>query len=158
MAIGRGLLACLSAASLLLPAGCGGSRFAEVSGVVTTEEGEPLPDLCVSFQPIGTADKPSPGPGSAGATDKDGRFRLIVNLEQSGAVVGRHRVVITPALGKKKVKAGPDAEERDDPTLAAVVPSRYNVNTELEFVVPPGGTDQANFKLKGVRYPGRKPK
>jgi hypothetical protein len=27
------------------------------------------------------------------------------------------------------------------------VPSRYNLGTELEFNVPPEGTDQANFDL-----------
>ena len=57
-------------------AGCGSSasyELAPVSGVVTLN-GKAVPDTQIIFQPKGTADNPSPGPGSTAFCDDAGKF------------------------------------------------------------------------------------
>lgn len=81
-----------------LISGCGsgdGYRLARVSGVVKVD-GKPVKGLRVSFEPIGGADRPYPGPESIGITDEEGRFKLATFNEGSkiGAVVGNCRVRI----------------------------------------------------------------
>ena len=82
-------------------AGCGsndGYKLARVSGVVKVD-GKPLKGLRVSFEPIGGADRPYPGPESIGITDEEGQFSLATFNEGSriGAVVGKYvlRVSVT---------------------------------------------------------------
>src|SRR5438067_1319638 len=72
--------------------GCGGSKMAPVSGVVTLN-GKPYKDAIVSFQPISTSDNPNPGRGSDGRTDGDGHYKLMCE-GTDGAVVGKHKVRI----------------------------------------------------------------
>ena len=83
----RGGGACL--VLVLAALGCGSDyRLAPVSGRVTLN-GKPLAGAHVHFQPIGSRAQPSPGPGSHGVTDAEGRFTLQVDARQPGAVVGR---------------------------------------------------------------------
>lgn len=127
----RSLLVCS-----LFVLGCGqGKDVAPVSGLVTLD-GEPLAGASVAFQPIGA----NPGSGSYGRTDSEGRFSLqLVNPDEPGAVVGRHRVSITLSEGESSSDAGPVVEK---------VPARYNRNSELEVEVPAGGADSVRFDLR----------
>ena len=80
-------------ASLMLAvaiAGCGGPtgpKPAPVTGTVT-RGGEPLSGADVMFMP-------QDGAPSSGKTDASGRFELLYNDGRPGAVVGKHRVVIS---------------------------------------------------------------
>jgi hypothetical protein len=114
---------------------------APVSGRVTLD-GEPAANVRVSFQPLGSADNPNPGPGSVAFTDADGRYHLtVVGSKRSGAVVGRHRVSI-------QSPHGPGAEfPNAPPKPAKMIPRKYNQESTLQFEVPSGGTTSADFEL-----------
>jgi hypothetical protein len=127
----------------LLLAGCGGRSYKTppVSGRITLE-GKPLANAMVAFVPdvpVGQKDRP---PSSVGTTDADGRYSLSLNgdPETSGAVVGKHKVMIT--LGAQ----GPSDDAK--PTFHKQLPQRYNRRTELECDVPGEGRADANFDLK----------
>jgi hypothetical protein len=129
---------------LILAPGCGGTRYAPVSGKVTLN-GEPLANATVSFQPIAPEKSLDAGPGSQGKTDANGMFTLTVRPDLKGAVVGKHRVRITaldPQVGE-----GDERPPRGGWPLADKVPKQYNSETTLTFDVPAGGTDKANFDL-----------
>ena len=135
----RWLVGCL----LVLTLGCGSRKFAPVSGKVTLN-GLPLANALVAFNPIPPEGSGQAGPGSIGTTDADGVFTLRVNSDQSGALVGKHRVGITA-----QVPAG-DTDTRQPRRRGAAtkpLPRRYNEETTLTFDVPPGGSDQAIFEL-----------
>ncbi len=131
--------------ALLLLIGCGKPyKVAPVSGRVPLD-GKPLAKASVTFVPKATKENQSPGPTAQGITDADGRFTLQVNPETSGAVVGTSRIYITTLL------TDPAPEDRDAGGAKRVrdrVPEKYNMKTELEFEVPAGGTDKAEFELK----------
>jgi hypothetical protein len=142
------------AALCLLAAGCGGKhKFVPVSGRITMD-GQPLAHVHVEFRPQGE----DPGPTSYGSTDADGRFTLKVASQQfsgDGAVPGKHRVSVCTILqGEAKMSTDPSLGSEDGAGLGGkeLIPARYNDQTTLEFDVPPGGTDQADFQLE----PGRK--
>jgi hypothetical protein len=129
---------------LLLLAGCGGPyKAAPVSGRVTVN-GKPLANAAVLFQPVATAGNNEPGPGSAGTTDADGRYTLsLVGKGSKGAVVGKHKVQIT-------MMAQETDPSDDRPQRVKRLPAGYSGrNTKLEYDVPAGGTDAANFDLTG---------
>jgi hypothetical protein len=136
--------------------GKGGPQFAEVSGRVTTKDGKPVPGVSVLFQPIGSKDNMAPGPTSAGQTDADGRYRLIADLEQSGAVVGPHRVQIMPASNVEAIPYDEETGSEDgfipkpDPT-DLIVPTEFNADSKIQFDVPEDGTDQADFVIEVYR-------
>jgi hypothetical protein len=101
----------------------------------------------VSFQPIGPAENPNPGRGSSAYTDESGRFVLISD-KHIGAVVGKHLVRITtrakelagePGVGSPD---GAPVERRAEP-----IPPEWNAESQMQFDVPPGGTNQANFDI-----------
>ena len=134
----------LLVALLVVVPGCGGPKFAAVSGRVTLN-GKPLANATVSFQPIATEGSSNPGPGSAAKTDANGAYTLETSTGQSGAVVGQHRVIIS-AL-ESQVGESDARPPRGGWPLADKVPPRYNANTTLSFEVPSGGTDKADFAL-----------
>jgi hypothetical protein len=128
---------------LLLATGCGGGPYpvAAVSGRVTLN-GQPLAGAGVVFQPV-AASGSQPGPGSTGVTDKDGRYTLrLTGKESKGAVVGKHTVRITMMPESDSAEDRPKSAKRPKP-----LPQRYNLKTTLEFDVPAGGTDAADFPL-----------
>ena len=128
---------------LMLAAGCGGQRVVPVSGRVTLD-GKPAAGVHVGFQPVAAAGNNNPGGGSYAITDEDGRFTLrMVEGGQSGAVVGKHRVEITTRV---EAENATDSRPKSSPPKA-VIPPRYNRNSELTFEVPAGGTDKADFTL-----------
>jgi len=134
----------LGVALLVTAAGCGQAPYqvAPVSGRVTLN-GQPLVGAHIHFAPIGTLER-NPGPTSQGLTDADGRFTLrLDNPPEPGAVVGRSRVFVT-AGGAAPAGPQPDGGAKRSREM---LPARYNRETVLEFDVPAGGTDRADFAL-----------
>jgi hypothetical protein len=113
-------------------------------------DGNPLPNVHVQFQPIGTKENPNPGRGSYGATDAEGKYRLRIDGERDGAVVAKHRVAISTILPGEGVNFDPETGSPDGapPGGRERIPARYNDQTELTFDVPASGTVQADFQLK----------
>lgn len=164
------------AASLVL-AGCGSSegyKLAPVSGKVQVD-GKPVEGLRISFEPIGGADRPYPGPDSIGITDKDGRFTLATfnESQKRGAVVGKTRVRIwslpaSQTAGTSGKDVSDDRAADYDPVAeikaiksqirkttkakvvqqSIVIPLRFNDETTLTFDVPDKGSDSANFEIQ----------
>lgn len=80
---------------LLTTSACSSSpQFADISGVVKLD-GKPMPDALVEFLP--DPGKGTHGPRASGTTDAEGRFHLVRDDEQNGAVIGFHRVLIQDA-------------------------------------------------------------
>lgn len=128
----------------LVAAGCsrGGFKLVPVSGRITSG-GQPVPEATVTFQPRGG------GPGSYGRADAEGRFVLRSVLDDSrGAVAGTHVVTITTA------KDTDDTDDGGGGRTGELAPARFR-DGSVEFVVPPKGTDSADFDLHGAT-PGRR--
>ncbi len=131
---------------VLLAPGCSKQPYqlAPVSGKVTLN-GKPLAKAWVHFAPMATEGNQNPGPTSHGQTDAEGKFKLIVDPDRPGAVVGKSRVFISTLDPGAEYKDLPDAGVK---VLAKDrVPARYNQETQETFVVPAGGTDKADFHL-----------
>jgi len=121
-------------------AGCGDSssfETAPVSGTVTLQQ-EPLPNATVQFQPIAGKDGQA-GPGSYGTTDERGEYILRTIDGQPGAVVARHRVMIS-------LPSGSDSESDTVLYIDPRVPAKFR-NGNVQCDVPAAGTDIANFEL-----------
>jgi len=123
----------------LILTGCGkASNIVPVSGRVTMD-GQPLAEARITFQPVGDWQNPYPGPASYGVTDSAGHFTLtLIDSGQPGAMVGKHRVTITP---KESAVTSSDAGYYQE------LPPAQQPQT-VEFEVPPGGTQNANFDLR----------
>ena len=128
-------------------------RFAPVSGVVTLD-GKPYALGVVSFQPIGTKEDPNPGRGSSAFTDANGKFSLKCDATIDGAIVGKHLVRIMSrsegatsiAPGTSSPDGAPTAKISADP-----IPPEWNGESKVEFEVPAGGSDKANFDIKTIK-------
>lgn len=137
---------CILLAMLVGIWGCSdgsGLAVAPVSGTVTLN-GEPLADATVSFQPVAKANGGLAGKLSVGKTGADGKFTMKTTDDQDGAVVGQHVVRITTAQWH-------DSDDSEDPdqiqASQEILPTKYNSQTELNFEVPAGGSQEANFTL-----------
>jgi len=119
--------------------GCGkSSNVVPVSGRVTMD-GQPLAGARITFQPVGDWQNPYPGSGSYGETDSNGYYSLkLIDSGQAGAIVGKHRVTITP---KESAVTSSDAGYYQS------LPPSQQPQT-VEFEVPPGGTNSAHFDLR----------
>lgn len=116
--------------------GCEASDTVPAEGTVTLN-GSPLADATVMFTPTRAN---GPGP-FVGTTDRQGRFVLgTIDKERSGAALGEYTVIIAT------VKSDPKG---DSPTPAQreVVPTEYR-NGSQRFVIPEGGTREADFHMK----------
>jgi|SRR5581483_8243299 len=119
-------------------AGCGKkSNVVPVSGRVTVD-GQPLANVAVNFGPLtGGLD----GAYAAyGKTDAEGRFSLkLVDDGRRGATVGTNRVTLNESSG---------AAESDGAAarIKFKLPPSARDGT-LQFDVPAGGTDAANFEF-----------
>lgn len=114
--------------------GCGESPI-PIQGTVTLD-GQPMAGVQVLF------DQPQApnGKSFAGKTDDTGRFVLHrVGVDTDELVAGSYRVTLTTAVAAR------DATEHT-PLPPERVPKGYRDGT-LEFEVPSGGTDNANFAL-----------
>ena len=129
------------AAVVLGIGGCGSDNVAPVSGRVTLD-GEPAANVRVTFQPLGSAENPNPGPGSYAVTDADGHYAVtLVGTNRLGAIVGKHRVSIQSSHGPNE--EFPDAP----PKPPKPIPKKFNKESRLECDVPKGGTTTADFAL-----------
>ncbi|MDC0934905.1 hypothetical protein OAS39_01370 [Pirellulales bacterium] len=155
----------LVASMILLLSGCGASyKIANVSGQVV-KDGKPLSGVLVSFQPTGGTLTDSPGPGSYGVTDAEGRFELkFVADDRIGAVIGSHRVVLkhqndVGQIPLDEVRArfedadAPAVDDRAEMAAASrvamksqTIPKRFRDGT-LRIEVPAEGADQVSFDL-----------
>jgi hypothetical protein len=132
---------CVCPLLLVVLTGCGGGPYkvAPVSGRVTLN-GKPLAKASVSFQPLAEGGKINPGPGSGAFTDSEGRYTLKVDgTDTRGAVIGKHIVRID--------LAHEDNSADDRPKRFKRLPVKYNTKSKLEYDVPAGGTDSADFQL-----------
>ena len=151
---------CGVAVALGFLAGCGsGPQFVAVSGVVKVD-GQPYKNAVVSFQPMATAGNDNPGMGSSAVTDGQGRFTLTTNEGNPGAALGKHRiriqtkregaaVFVDPTVGSPD--ADPNAGKKAKGTIDPIPVEWYSDGGNKEFVVPAGGTDQANFDITSAK-------
>lgn len=148
----------LLAFSVLAGVGCGADLpLAPVSGTVTFE-GQPLAGAGITTQPIGVGSN-NPGSGSFGQTDDQGRFELeLVKPAVKGAIIGEHRVVITPGVNNQtangpQTSADGDYETwKDDPNSHRAMagnkwPASFT-DGSLRLVVPPEGAADVHLDLK----------
>jgi hypothetical protein len=127
----------------ILAAGCGGGggvSSAKVSGTVTLN-GKPLPAASVMFQPDATG---NPGAPSVGETDAEGKFTLSFPDGTEGAVVGRHKVIVST----RKMKPSEANSDIEVEVAEEQVPDAYRT-TPATFEVPKGGTEEAKIQLTG---------
>lgn len=85
----------LATISFLMLAGCGpGFTVAPVSGKVTCK-GVPIKDASITFSPIGKEGEKEPGKAAGGSVDDNGQFFVGTYSEKDGAILGKHRVIIS---------------------------------------------------------------
>ena len=122
-----------------LLAGCaGGPNLTEVTGTLTLN-GKPLDNVRVEFLPDPEAK--TSGPRSTGVTDGEGRFKMTCENQQSGAVVGTHRVTLTDLKQWEGLTAS--REDSNKPLKPSRLPAQYSdvVKTPFRGIeVKPGGT------------------
>jgi hypothetical protein len=83
-----------------------------VEGTVT-KNGRPLANIEVVF--LADADAGTRGPRTSGTTDEAGRYRLRTDGGDTGAVVGKHRVILRDfeATRKQLVRSFRDKQRRE---------------------------------------------
>jgi hypothetical protein len=137
----------------LVQAGCGdkGHQISPVSGRVTLD-GKALGNAKVSFVPKADLKLPY----SIAKTDDDGKFTLRLGRGDGsqaagtgGAVVGLHRVMISPPSPETAgAAAGSKMTAARTPPSELVPGTIVNGQFIEECTVPPGGRSDANFDLK----------
>src|SRR5262245_38051629 len=119
-------------------AGCGQkANVVPVSGRVTVD-GQPLANVAINFGPLtGGLDGAY---ASYGKTDDNGRYSLkLVDNGRTGAMIGKNRVTLNESTGGGESDgAAPRVQFKLPPTAR---------DGTLQFEVPPGGTDAANFEF-----------
>jgi hypothetical protein len=126
-AFGR-LLSLIAVCALVT--GCGNSLdLASVKGVVLLDD-TPVPEAFVVFTPKGA------GRPSQTKTDEKGRFTLVFDADNQGALVGDHSVTVST-----------EEITRDGRHMKEIIPMKYNRKGSIEVTVKSGGND---FKLELV--------
>jgi hypothetical protein len=128
-------------ALIAMIAGCGGTSFETVSGKVTLD-GAPLPKAKVLLvpknPPPNSSDPNAKGP-YIGVTDDQGQFEIgLVGDTGGGVPTGTYTLAISTAWL--------DGGDETSITPPQKVPAPHS--TGVDFEVPQGGTDAANFDLK----------
>jgi hypothetical protein len=125
-------------------AGCGGNgKLAPVSGVVKLN-GKPVADVEVIFQPTSGDSVSAPGPAAFGVTDAEGRYTLkVIGEDKMGASIGKNIVRFSGRASPADFSE--DGSKRGKPAVS--IPPRYGGDTKIEFDVPRGGTNSADFQL-----------
>jgi hypothetical protein len=129
------LLGFLSLLALL--AGCSGDKFAlndSVEGTVKIDN-KPLVGVVVQFVPEGEKSLP----GSNGVTDERGHYSLTCENQKSGAVVGKHRVVILQGRADSDPRSDDPQGSRGDPAAPVKsnpsVPKMYSLAAKTPLVI-----------------------
>jgi hypothetical protein len=136
----KNLLLVSIAAGLIATAGCGGSpSMVPVSGTITLN-GKPLKGAQVTFTPVPEPGSPEIGLSSHGETDDSGKFTLSTIDGQTGAVAGKHKVILST------LEATADETGKVKITRPELVPKKY-IDTPPIFEVPAAGTDEAKIEL-----------
>lgn len=133
---------------VLMLAGCGGGKkippLAEVEGVLTDENGDPLDGVKVMFLPDPEAEVF--GDPGIGETDKAGKFVLYYNGDKgkAGTAIGKNRVILQDI---KSIRSS-----RDDEPIGRRFHKKYIAarTTDLSFDVL--DKEGQSFELK-VDYP-----
>jgi hypothetical protein len=133
---------------LVLPAvpACSGRGQAvgEVEGTVLWNK-RPLKNVQVQFLP--DVEKGTTGPRSTAMTDDEGRYALVFDDDQPGAVVGYHRVLLLeigddPDRDRKAAENRKDrkARPKQKPSGSVLIPDKYRrvATTPLKHEVQPG--------------------
>jgi hypothetical protein len=132
---------------LVLLAGCGDkAKVVPVSGRVTIN-GKPAAGVSVTFQPIAPAGSAETGPAAGGKTDGDGRFTLTALSGESGAWVGKHKVLFDQ-FGAAAGELDPRPGRGGSGGSVNKIPFKYNRDSQEAFEVLAEGTTEANFDLK----------
>lgn len=141
---------------IILNTGCDrGPTIVPVSGRILLN-GKPLTGATITTQPIASTSE-TPGSGSFGTTNEQGQFDLeLVTPKRPGAVVGEHRVMITPPAEQIDTKStiGDDGETQvwlDDPQSRPkpsqqAWPKAYS-DGSLRLKVLPSGVSDVVFEL-----------
>jgi hypothetical protein len=119
-------------------------KTAPVSGIITLD-GQPLAAAHVTFMPAAESQAGSQsGPEASGETDGSGQYTLKTVFGDSGASVGKNRVMITT----RKTELDPTNPDRSKEVAKERVPGKYFTDqAPLVFDVPASGTKAANFEL-----------
>ncbi len=144
----RLLLTILPLAAAVTLTGCAPKRppVVEAGGVVLLND-KPLPFAYVEFVPV--LEHFGAEMSSTATTDEDGRFALTCTWKnQSGAAVGRHKVVVREAPVPPDLR-GIDAqsqarlEKYQNGLRNRPIPEKYDkvVSTPVEVEVKPGQTE-----------------
>lgn len=137
---------------LLFCSGCESRPYevAPVSGTIFLDN-EPLSGAIINTQPVAASSSSSPGPGSFGRTDEDGRYTLeLVNPAETGAVVGRHRVVIRIA---EELSASDEIAQGRSPSMRLPVKA---LDGSLYLKVPSEGLETADFQFESRKKRSRR--
>ncbi len=130
------LLLCFLTGPLLV--GCG-SRANQVQGKVvfkgSTTPASELAGYQVMFE--STEQKVS----ANGVVQADGTFRVGTDKDNDGAILGKHRVALTPPL-----------EEEGKPRVKKQIPDRYGSfeTSQLEVVIK-SGTNEVTLEVEGLK-------
>lgn len=119
-------------------AGCGrgdGPEVAEVSGIITLD-GDPLPWVNIQFVPESPGGSPS-----FGGTNLDGKYRLLFTQDKAGAMLGRHRVEISPRESRLN-----EDDEKLPSESPLEIPKKYLQPGALTADVE-SGSNVINFEL-----------
>ena len=130
--------------ALLAAPGCGSKyKVVPVSGTITLN-GEPLPDVTILTQPVSkSAENNSPGPGSYGKTDADGRFTLELQNEPTpGAVPGKCVITVV----EKAHSQDPSSDEVTRADRRTRIPPEFREN-RVTYDIPPEGTDAMDINI-----------
>ncbi len=118
------VLVCFGVMASLTACGGGGSDapdLGQVKGKITLD-GAPLADASVSFMPEKVR-------ASGATTDSSGNYELIYIRDETGAAIGKHKVVVTKLVDEKET-----------------IPAKYNTESELSADVK-AGSNEFNFDL-----------
>ena len=120
--------------ALIAIGGCGQTNLllVPVEGRVTLD-GEPLPEVVVTFTPIGA----TLGNGAVGGTAADGRFTLTDVRGEPGAHAGEYRVSLYPTPVPNPSGAPTDVVSLGATSLPAIYINPHE--SPLRATVPPGG-------------------
>ncbi len=116
--------------ALALNGGCGGQKTYPVQGRVVFKDGTPMAGGMVVFEPVDPATRVS----ARGEIESDGTFFLSTFGKDDGAVLGKHRVLISPPL---------PSNFKESRAPARVIHPRYESfeTSKLERTVTSGKND-----------------